>query len=116
MTSNMPTQLALGDMAASRVVGNLEQKVESVLERYPGARESYRALMFHVWVEFDGLDDVLGDKLEAFGKWFMNHKRATSPKTVQNRGMEVQRRRPELDAKKSTRAWRDKQARGGRVL
>ena len=113
---DMPVQLGLGGVASPRVAGNLEQRVESVLERFPGARENYRALMFHVWVDYDGLTDVLGDKLEAFGKWFMNPKQATSAKTIQNRGMEVQRRRPDLDAKKATRAWRNKQARRGRVL
>ena len=114
--AKMPTQLGLGGVAAPRAMGNLEDKVGDILERFPGTRGSYRALMFRFWVEYDGLGDVLGDKAEAFGKWFKNPKRATSTKTLQNRAMEVQKRRPELDAEKSTRAWRNKQARRGRVL
>lgn len=113
---NLPVQLGLGGVVPSRSAGNLEQKVESVLERFPGTRGSYRALFFRFWMEYDGLGDVLGDKVEAFAKWFLNHRCATSTKTLQNRTMEVQRRRPDLDAEKSTRTWRNKQARRGRVL
>lgn len=114
--AKMPTQLGLNGIVLPRPVGNLEDKVEDILDRFPGTRGSYRALMFRFWVEYDGLGDVLGDKAEAFAKWFLNHKRSTSTKTLQNRAMEVQKRRPDLDAEKSTRAWRNKQARRGRVL
>lgn len=110
-------QLGLGDIAPMRVAGNIEEKVEAILERFPGTRNCYRAVMLRYWVEYDGLADILGDDgAEAFGRWFMDAHKATSPKTIQNRAMEVQRRRADLDAEQTTREWRNRKARGGRVL
>jgi hypothetical protein len=54
------------------------------------------------------------DPVEAFRRW-MASPEATSPKTLQNRAMEVQREYPELDANSTVRAWRDSQGRNGPV-
>jgi hypothetical protein len=48
-----------------------------------------------------------------FLAWFTGC--ATSPKMLQNRCMEIQRRRPDLDADNDTRQQRERQSRAGPV-
>jgi hypothetical protein len=96
------------------VSGNLRQKMAYVLQKYPEARNDYRLAMFYFWLEFEGLDDALGEKVDAFREWFVD--RATSPKTLQNRTMEVQNRNPELDASPAVEEQRQRQSTAGPVL
>ena len=94
--------------------GTTAERVEYILENHQDARNDYRALMFHYWNTFDGLtEDVLAGGLPAFKRFLVDQ--ATAPKTLQNRAMEIQRRRPELDAVNEVREWRDKQATAGPV-
>ena len=112
------------------VAGNIVDRLKAILAEHPEARDSYQAAMALYWVEFDGLDaalrkalaqtlpepqagDLCEDLVDAFQEWFVRF--ATSPKTLQNRAMELQRQDPDLDATPDTRAWRDKQARAGPV-
>ena len=94
--------------------GDTKDKIAHILEEYIDARDSYHAVMFYFWRDFDGLDGVLDPgALEDFRRWFVT--KATSTKTLQNRAMECQRERSELDARADVRAWRDKQATAGVV-
>jgi hypothetical protein len=93
----------------------IKDRVRAVLARHPDARNNYRRLMFYYWLEYDGLADILPDELrEAFKLWI--GKRATAPKTLQNRCMEVQNEYPELEASSSVQEWRERQSRAGAVL
>lgn len=96
------------------VSGNLRDKVRYILTEYPAARDSYTLAMFYFWREFEGLDDVLGDRADAFRTWFTD--RATSPKTLQNRAMEVQRWHPEVEASPQVEKQRQRMSRQGPVL
>jgi hypothetical protein len=96
------------------VAGNVVDKLTWLLEQHPEARASYKAAMFLYWLEFDGLAEVLDGKAEEFGAWLAE--KATSPKTLQNRCMEIQNRRPDLEAPPEVAAWRERQARAGRVV
>lgn len=101
--------------------GTVKDQVEDILRRHPDARNSYKALCYHYWVECDGLlqaiatccDDQRPVNGDPFREWFVS--KATSPKTLQNRCMEVQRERPGLDACVEVREWRDAQAKAGPV-
>jgi hypothetical protein len=95
-------------------VGNVVDNVTYILEQYPDTRNSYKRLLVRYWLEFDGLDEILGPEVcEAFLTWFT--KRATSPKTLQNRVGEVQNARPDLEACPDVADWRLRQARAGVV-
>lgn len=96
------------------VSGNLRDKARYVLSEYPEARESYKLAIYHFWMEFDGLDLVLGDRAGAFKTWFSD--RATSPQTLRNRCQEVQNWHPELDASPQVEKQRQRQATQGPVL
>ena len=76
----------------AQLFDNVVDRVRYILETYPDTRDSYQALMMRYWLEFDGLRDLLTapDKAHVLIDWFTT--RATSPKTLQNRAMEVKRR------------------------
>jgi hypothetical protein len=95
------------------IAGDVVTRMTYVLERYPEARGSYKAALFYFWLEFDGLAEVLDGKAEEFGAWLTE--KATSPKTLQNRCMEIQNRRPDLEAPPKVEVWRQRQSRAGRV-
>lgn len=121
----MPHQLTLDGGSVPQ--GTIKDRIISILRRHPDARNSYQALMYWYWVECDGLLDAIeacggGDwpyrkhariDGDPFRKWLVS--RATSPKTLQNRCMEVQREHPGLDASDEVREWRDAQAVAGPV-
>ena len=89
------------------VAGDVVERITHILEEYPETRNDYKALMARYWLSFDGLGEFLGDlppMRAGFLAWFTGC--ATSPKTLQNRCMEIQRRRPELDADNDTRQQR----------
>lgn len=96
-------------------VGSIQERIEHLLENHPGARDSYHELILRYWLNYDGLGAILAtqDQRAAFRCWFLE--RATSTKTIQNRAMEVQRRRPELDSSPQVRQSRDAQASAGPV-
>ena len=85
-----------------------------VLREVPAARNSYKRLMLEFWRRFCGLEEALGDRMEDFEQWWLS-KRAVAPKTLQNRAMEVQRDHPSLEADEEVEAWRQRQARAGKV-
>ena len=94
--------------------GTVKQRIRDILRRHPDARNSYKALCFWYWMECEQMREVLatGDP-EQFRHWLVNV--ATSPKTLGNRAMEVQREHPGLDACPEVREWRDRQAVAGPV-
>ena len=96
-----------------QVAGNVVDKLTAILEDYPEARASYMTAIVLFWSEFDGLERVLGDRTEAFRAWFVE--RATSPKTLQNRVMEIQNERPDLEAPTDVERLRQRQAVQGPV-
>lgn len=99
------------------VAGDIIDRVTYLLRTYPDTRNDYKTLIARYWIEFDGLAGVLptnGDNLTlAFCDWMRTT--ATSPKTIQNRAMEIQSAHPELDADPYTRARRQALARQGVV-
>ena len=99
------------------VAGNIIDRITYLLRTYPDTRNNYKTLIARYWIEFDGLSDVLpasGNNLDvAFCDWMRCT--ATSPKTIQNRAMEIQSNHPDLDADPDTRRRRDRQARQGVV-
>jgi len=96
------------------VSGDLRKRMAYILQKYPNARNEYRLAMYYFWLEFEGLGDALGEKADAFRTWFTD--RVTSPKTLQNRTMEVQNRNPELEASPKVEQQRQRQATAGPVL
>lgn len=95
------------------VTGDLVDRLTYILEQYPAARDNYRVALARYWLEFDGLDRVLGDKTDAFVDWFTNH--ATSSKTLQNRTGEIQNQRRDLEASPEIARWRETQSKAGPV-
>jgi hypothetical protein len=96
------------------VQGNLRERMAYILRKYPAARNDYNLACFYYWLEFDGLDAVLGDKVDAFRSWLV--KQATSPETIRRRTQEVQNWKPELDADPDVEEYRQSQSRRGPVL
>jgi hypothetical protein len=91
-------------------------RITHILEEHPDARNDYKALMARYWLSFDGLGEFLGDlpaMRAGFLAWFTGC--ATSPKPLQNRCMQIQRRRPDLDADNDTRQQRERQSKAGPV-
>lgn len=97
------------------VTGTVEDRITWILENYPATRNNYKRLIARYWLTFDGLGDFLG--LDALGTAFVQwaSARATSPKTIQNRCMEIQNRRPDLEAQPEVEEWRQNQSRAGVV-
>jgi len=110
----MTVRFQLDFFGGTQVAGNIRDRMTYVLEKYPEACRDYRQAMFHYWIEFDGLADVLGDKLEDFRAWWAET--AESVKTLQNRAMEIQNARPDLEAPPDVEEWRQKQSRAGPVV
>ncbi len=61
---------------------DVEEKVRRVLERHPDARDLDKNLIVYLWLEEDGLADVLGDEAlaERFTRWFIDQ--ATYTETI----------------------------------
>ena len=92
------------------VGGDVVDRIIHILEQHEDARNDYRILMARYWLTFDGLAELL-DKIPgaraAFLSWFQTM--ATNPKTLQNRCMEIQRLRPDLEAAGDVREQREHQ-------
>jgi len=94
--------------------GDVIDKVTHLLETDESCRDSYAELVGRFWLEFDNLDIWLPVEYhEPFLRWLNNG--ATSWKTIQNRALEIQRQRPDLDASPEVRALRERQSKQGRV-
>ncbi len=98
------------------IAGTILDKMTYVLEKYPRARESYQYAAFFYWLEFDGLGEILGDQAlcDRFARWL--DRDATSFKTLQNRAMEIQNDRPDLEAPREVERIRQRQSRAGRIV
>ncbi len=96
------------------VAGDVVEAVRHVLETDAGARDSYMEVIGQVWFLRDGLDSVLPPEChDGFLRWLRRD--ATSPKTIQNRCMELQRMYPELAASPVAQERRKRQATQGPV-
>lgn len=97
------------------VAGNVVDRIDFLLETCPEARDSYMTLIARYWLQFDGLSALLAQGMSEkdFQVWF--EFRATSPKTIQNRAMEIQRRKAHLDASPAVLKTRARQATAGPV-
>jgi len=111
MTTNRAMQYNL--FGGLEVAGNVVDKMTAVLEDDPASRASYKRAIGRYWLNFDGLTHVLGDKADTFLDWLERH--ATSPKTLQNRCMEIQNDRPDLEAPDEIEQLRQRQAKAGPV-
>ena len=110
----MPTPMQQTLFGGPPVPADIPGRVRAILQAYPGARNDYKELIARYWLEYDGLAAVLGDKAGAFLE-FMRRDGTTSPKTVQNRAMEIQRQDRSLDAAPAVRRVRNAQATQGAV-
>lgn len=119
MNTTQPTLPMLGIVVPPS--GPLKDRIAWILEKHPEARDDHQLVHVLYWQYYDGLERVLNpvgdsdieDPLERFKWWYMN--KARSPKTIQNRCMEVQRERPHLAASKSAQKKRRRQATQGAV-
>ena len=111
----MPVPLQQSMFGEARLVpADVPAGIRLILEEHPSARNDYRELVARYWLAFDGLDRVLGDRAEAFLAWICQ-KGTTSPKTIQNRCLELQRQERTLDAAPAVRRVRNAQATQGVV-
>ena len=101
------------DLFGGLVPADVVEGIKFILETDPSARNDYRRMMARFWLEFEGLDEVLGDKAGAFVDWFTQQ--ATPPKTLQNRCMEIQNQHRDLEADPHVKEYRRRQATAGRV-
>jgi len=91
----------------------IEDKVERVLEEHPETRGSDKALILKVWLEEDGLADVLRDEAlaERFAQWFIDQATYTESITRTRRALQAEgffRPEAEHQARREARqeAWR----------
>lgn len=95
----------------SRTAGDVVAKITHLLENNRRCCNSYKLMMLYYWKAYDGLDNAL--KYDRFAEWWLGE--ATMPKTLVNRCMEIQRRRPDLAASPRVQAVRKRQATQGVV-
>jgi hypothetical protein len=114
MKTTTPPPTAFQDdlWGKTHVAGDIVARITFLLETLPETRNDYKTLMAYYWLRFDGLESGLHDA-ETFTKWFTTC--ATSPKTIQNRCMEVQSARPDLEADTATQKLRARQAKAGPI-
>ncbi|MBN2446594.1 MAG: hypothetical protein JXO22_07710 [Phycisphaerae bacterium] len=103
------------DMFRGEVPVDVVEGLKAVLLDNPDARNDYKTMIAAYWLRFDGLAQLLENNPtpEAFATWMRD--RATSPKTLQNRAMELQREYDQLEATAEVRRYRNMQARAGVV-
>ena len=61
------------------VLANTRNKLAELYHNNPNIAESEKRAILEYWKSYDGLAEVLGDKLTQFTSWFFN---ATSPETI----------------------------------
>jgi hypothetical protein len=60
-------------------LANAKQKLSELYNKNPNIAESEKRVILEYWKAYDGLTDVLGDKLLQFTAWFF---KATSNETI----------------------------------
>jgi len=105
----------LGTPHAARAIAanTITERVTYILEAYPDTRNSYKLLIARYWLEFDGLRQLLQKApltVSDFLQWILH---ATPAKSIQNRGMEAQNIRPDLEASPIIEQRRQRQAGAG---
>lgn len=90
-----------------------EKKVERILEAHPETRGSDKELILKVWLEEDGLADILRDEAlaERFAQWFTDQATYTESVTRTRRKLQGDGRylpEPEAQSRRAARqeAWR----------
>lgn len=111
----MPAVIQTDFWGNQSVAGDVVDRINFLLETCPESRESYMTLIARYWLTFDGLANLLAQTPteQEFVTWF--EQAATSPKTIQNRAMEIQKGKPHLDASPNVREYRQHQAVAGPV-
>ena len=92
------------------IAGDLVDHLRHILENQPETRDSYKALQFAYWEQFQNLADYLGD-IEALRRFYVEH--AKSGKTIINWCRRLQRAYPHLAASPEVQRLRDTQSRRG---
>lgn len=97
------------------IAGDIMHRIVYILEVYPETRDDYKTLIARYWLKFDGLQQLLDGPVtvQDFVHWIRTC--ATSPKTIQNRAMEIQRQRPDLAARPAVQRKRQQQAKAGPI-
>lgn len=112
----MSTPYQLDLLGQPAIGGDVVHRIIYLLEVYPETRDDYKTLIARYWYQFDGLQQILEGtpmSIKDFIHWIRTC--ATSPKTIQNRAMEIQRQRPELAARPAVQRKRRQQAKAGPV-
>lgn len=62
-----------------KVIAKTQEKLTQLYRDNPDMANSEKDCILEYWLRYEGLDSVLGDKLDSFNCWF---KKATSPETI----------------------------------
>ena len=62
-----------------KVLADTRQKLAQLYFKNPSIAESEKRVILEYWQAYEGLSEVLGDKLPPFISWFLS---ATSPETI----------------------------------
>lgn len=62
-----------------RVLADTRQKLAQLYFKNPKVADSEKRVILEYWQAYEGLSEVLGDKLSSFISWFLS---ATSPETI----------------------------------
>jgi len=92
----------------------VEERVGRILEMHPEVRASDKALILEVWLEEDGLADVLGDEAlrERFCQWFTSQATFTESicrarRAIQSSGRCLPEREVQEHRQRQQERWRD---------
>jgi hypothetical protein len=67
-------------LGPDRFIGDTRQKLLHLYYKNPEAFKQEKQILLAYWCHYEGLDEILGDKLEAFTEWMV--KTATPPNTI----------------------------------
>lgn len=76
----MTIAIQAGFWGNNSFIGDTRQKLHHLHENKPDVFTQEMRLYFEYWCEYDGLEDVLEDKLEAFRNWMT--RKATPSNTI----------------------------------
>ena len=62
-----------------KFLADTRQKLATLYYQKPEVFEKEKQVIFEYWKQYEGLTEILGDKLANFAAWFLN---ATSPETI----------------------------------
>jgi hypothetical protein len=67
-------------LGPDRFIGDTRHKLLHLYHRLPEAFKNEKQILLVYWSHYEGLDEILGDRLEVFTDWLI--KTATPPNTI----------------------------------